>query len=114
MERLYATLDLMAYPALYEEFGITVLEACACGLPVLLRAPRVGAAEVLEPGLRAELSFGTEEELAARLTALAAAPERRRALGEAAARSALPVTWDAAAAAVARVYRQALADRAPR
>lgn len=113
VERLYATLDFMAYPALYEEFGITVLEACACGLPVLLRADRVGAAEPLAADLRAELDFSGEEELAAKMAALAASPSRREALGAAARACALPVTWDAAAAAVAAVYREALAQKRP-
>jgi UDP-glucose:(heptosyl)LPS alpha-1,3-glucosyltransferase len=114
VERLYATLDFMAYPALYEEFGITVLEACACGLPVLLRAPRVGAAEVLSPALRAELDFSSDEQLAAKMAALAGAPGQRAALGAAARACALPVTWDAAAAALAAAYREALAQKLPR
>ncbi|MDD2806137.1 MAG: glycosyltransferase family 4 protein [Elusimicrobiales bacterium] len=114
VERLYATIDFMAYPALYEEFGITVLEACACGLPVLLRAARVGAAETLAPALRAELDFSGDEELAAKMAALASSPEKRAALGAAARACALPVTWDAAAAAVAAVYREALAQKLPR
>ncbi len=113
VERLYATLDFMAYPALYEEFGITVLEASACRLPVIMRFGRVGAAEVLPAGLRAELDFGDEGQLAARMAALAAAPERRAALGAAAAEAALAVTWDKAAGAVADVYRQVLAERLP-
>jgi len=114
VERLYSTLDFMAYPALYEEFGITVLEACACGLPVLLRAAKVGAAETLSPVLRAELDFSSDEELAAKMAALALSPQRRSALGSAARLCALPVTWDAAAAALAAVYREALAQKLPR
>lgn len=111
VERLYATLDFMAYPALYEEFGITVLEACVRGLPVLLRAAAVGAAETLAPALRAELDFSSDEELAAKMEALALSPARRAALGEEARACALPVTWDAAAAGVAAVYREALAQK---
>ncbi|MFA6316046.1 MAG: glycosyltransferase family 4 protein [Elusimicrobiota bacterium] len=43
--RFYHALDLYVHPALYEEFGQSVQEAMACGVPVLTNA-RVGAAEL--------------------------------------------------------------------
>lgn len=46
VERCYHALDVCVHPALYEEFGMTVLEAMACGVPVLTSA-RVGASELL-------------------------------------------------------------------
>ena len=46
--RWFAALDLFLYPALFEEFGMVVLEAQHCGLPVLT-SRRVGAAECLPP-----------------------------------------------------------------
>lgn len=112
VERFYSTIDLMPYPALYEEFGIVLLEAFASGVPALLRSSRVGAAEVLPPALRAEFDFGDEAELAEKMAALALAPDRRAALGEAARACAAKVTWDAAAAAVAAVYREVIAEKA--
>ena len=45
-ERLMAALDLMLYPARYEEFGIVVLEAMAMGIPIVTSSA-VGAAELL-------------------------------------------------------------------
>lgn len=44
--RWFAALDVFLYPALYEEFGMVVLEAQACGVPVIT-SRRVGAAECL-------------------------------------------------------------------
>lgn len=112
VERFYATIDFMPYPALYEEFGIVLLEAFASGVPALLRSSRVGAAEVLTPGLRGEFNFADEAELAEKMAALALSPGRRAALGAAARACAAAVTWDAAAAAVAAVYREVIAEKA--
>jgi glycosyltransferase involved in cell wall biosynthesis len=45
-ERWFAALDLFLYPALFEEFGMVILEAQAVGLPVVT-SRLVGAAECL-------------------------------------------------------------------
>src|SRR5690606_10719268 len=47
-ERWFAALDLFLYPARFEEYGLVVAEALACGLPVLT-SRRVGAAECFPP-----------------------------------------------------------------
>ena len=52
VERIYHALDLMVHPALFEEFGQSVQEAMACGVPVVTSA-RVGAAELLAPDCEA-------------------------------------------------------------
>ncbi len=45
-ERYVAALDLVLYPAQYEEFGIVVLEAMAMGIPIVT-STAVGSAELL-------------------------------------------------------------------
>ena len=47
---LYRAADLVACPSLFEGFGLPLLEAMACGAPVLA-APRAAAAEALGPAL---------------------------------------------------------------
>jgi UDP-glucose:(heptosyl)LPS alpha-1,3-glucosyltransferase len=49
VERAYAAADVYVQPAWYEPFGLVVLEAWACGLPVI--ASRfTGSAELMTPG----------------------------------------------------------------
>ncbi|HET6493190.1 MAG TPA: glycosyltransferase family 4 protein [Burkholderiales bacterium] len=47
-QRWFAALDLFLFPARFEEFGIVISEAQACGIPVLT-SRRVGASECLPP-----------------------------------------------------------------
>ena len=45
VEELYKSIDLMVHPARIEEFGMVVLEAMACGVPVIT-SKMVGASEI--------------------------------------------------------------------
>ncbi len=50
MERLYGAADLLVLPTRYDPFANVVLEALACGLPVLT-TPENGAAEIIRDGV---------------------------------------------------------------
>ena len=82
-ERWFAALDLFLYPALFEEFGMVVLEAQAVGLPVVT-SRLVGAAECL-PSVyeRWLVNRPAAPELAERVLALLADEAARRGLASA-------------------------------
>lgn len=111
LEALYSRAEVVAYPSIYEGFGLPVAEALAIGAIVVASdstsIPEVAgdAALLVDPESDDALSAGllqalTDEPLRARLRA--AGPER-----------AAQLTWDACADATVSAYRVALGRSAP-
>jgi glycosyltransferase involved in cell wall biosynthesis len=103
LPELYAGASAFLYPGIYEGFGLPILEAMACGTPVVTSttgaAPEIagGAAVLVDPFDVAAIETGIE-----RVTDAGEA-ERLRALGR---ERAGFFRWEAAAAATIEVYRQ--------
>ena len=109
MPLLYNAADLFVFPSLYEGFGLPVLEAMACGVPVVTSnvssLPEVAgdAALLVDPRDEAALAESMERLLRDRkLHAEMARRGRERAAG---------FSWERAARETIDVYREATGER---
>jgi len=104
----YHALDAYIHPARYEEFGQSVQEALACGVPVVA-GRQVGAAELITGEAREFLlERGEAEELATRMTSLARDRGLRARLGAAGPAMVAGNTWDRNFAATLGCYERLL------
>ena len=99
--RSTAARGALVFPSLYEGFGIPVLEAMACGTPVV--TSRGGATEEVAGGAAVLVDPLDVEAIAAGIEEAAARREELRPLGLERARS---YTWAAVADAVEAVWRE--------
>jgi glycosyltransferase involved in cell wall biosynthesis len=102
LARLYRGARCVAYVSLYEGFGLPVLEAMACGVPVVAS----DIAALREVGGEAAI-YADPYDAAAIAAALRSACERREELGAAGRDQARPFLWERTARATLEVYRDA-------
>lgn len=99
----YAMADCLVHPYPIEPFGLVVLEAAACGLPLL--AARTGVAlDLITEGVSGRFITPEPEEIARGLDHLAADPDGARAMGAEAHRRSLAFTWDRQARIIEELF----------
>jgi len=111
----YQSSDVFVFPSLAEGFGHVLLEAMACGLPVV-STTRTGARDLIRPSMDGFLvEPGSAIDLAARIEEFLLHPQWRVEMGEAARRRAEEFTWTRFRASIAEIVsailRQPQADR---
>jgi glycosyltransferase involved in cell wall biosynthesis len=104
---LYSRATVVAYPSLYEGFGLPVLEAMACGAAVVASSA-TSIPEVAGDGAILIDPLDTDG-LAAALLLVASDSATRMGLRAAALRRAADFSWDRCAAETVSAYRAALA-----
>lgn len=111
MPALMRSVDLFTFPSRYDPFGLAMLEALACGLPVITTRT-VGGSNLIDASCGIVLDDSEDHEAcAAALADLAANPERRRAAGQGARAVAERHTWQAMAARYVDLLVEAAALR---
>lgn len=103
---LYSGADLFVFPSLYEGFGLPLLEAMACGVPVLTSTasslPEVAGEAAVQ------LSPHDQEAWSAAMIRLLADEQRRAHLAAAGFARVEHFTWERAARRLHRLYRELL------
>ena len=103
----YGTADLFVFPTRYEPFGNVILEAMACGLPVVTTTD-CGGADLVEQGVNGYVYDGDHQDALIALLKRLSDPGLTRRLGDAAAQVASQYHLEAMTQRMLCLYRHLL------
>ena len=103
---LFGGSEALLYPTLYEGFGLPVVEAMACGVPVLTSS--TSALQEIAGGYALLVDPMDVSAIAKGISEIATNAERRAELVALGRRRAADFSWDRAAAQTLKVYAEAL------
>jgi glycosyltransferase involved in cell wall biosynthesis len=103
---IYQGATLVLHPALYEGFGLPVVEAMASGVPVI--TSNTSALKEIGEGFAHLVNPLDVEEMARAIAQLMADPELRESLAELGRQRARDFTWERTARRTLEIYRQTL------
>jgi glycosyltransferase involved in cell wall biosynthesis len=111
LPNLYSSADAYVLPSLWEVLPISLLEAMACGIPLLV-SDAGGNPEVVEDGINGFVVRKADSSaLAQKMKTLIADPEMRRRMGKESRRIAVEkFDWDLAARKTLDYYRRSLEE----
>lgn len=113
--QFYAAADVYVGPSLEDAYGLPILEAMACGLPVIASS-RAGASEIIVHGKNGMILQDPQDplELARLLRELYSNPDLRERLGREARQTAEQQSWDRNAAQTWELLQNAAASKKQR
>ncbi|MGO4430506.1 glycosyltransferase, partial [Streptomyces sp. MCAF7] len=115
IEAEFAKASLVAVASDAESFGMTIVEAMRCGVPVVSTNCPLGPAEIIQDGVTGRLvPTGDKDALAAALLDLIADAPARRAMGTAALESAEAYDPEPIALRYERLFEDLAASRLSR
>jgi glycosyltransferase involved in cell wall biosynthesis len=108
---LYSLAEMFVFPSIYEGFGLPVVEAMACGTPVV--TGHVAALAEVAGGAVEHVERLDADQLGDTLVRLAGSPERRHHLSLLGLQRSQVFSWERAARETLDVYHHALNGEAP-
>jgi glycosyltransferase involved in cell wall biosynthesis len=108
LAQLYAGASAFVYPSRYEGFGLPLLEAMACGAPIVAARAASIPEVVGDAGILFEPT--DEEDLVAGIRRILNEPALAAGLGQAGRARAAEFTWERTARATLDVYRRLIRD----